>query len=276
MKRNFRIGSTSYVYPGDIMSNVRQLAGVVEDIELVLFEVDDYGTNLPDAAAIAELNALASANDLTFTVHLPLDLRFGDANSFDKARRAIEATRALDPFAFVMHLDGEALIPHPSDPRGGISTSGRALVNRPSPEMIAQWQGDASRALAQIVEWVGTAARVCVENVEAWDPAHFRDLVARAGASRCVDIGHLWLERRDPVPHLVENLARTRVVHLHGIGSRDHQSLRHVPPQELQVVVDTLLRADYAGVVTLEVFGADDFSTSFEVLQDALARSEGR
>lgn len=256
MKRHFRIGSTSYVYPGDIVPNVRRLAGVVDDVELVLFEVDDYGTNLPTAAAVAEMKALAQAKDLTFTVHMPLDLLFDDANSFDKARRAIEATRALDPFAIVMHLDG------------------RVLVNQSSADVIARWQGEASRALARLVEWVGDAPRVCVENVEAWDPAHFRDLVAHAGASRCVDVGHLWLQGSDPVRHLAENLPRTRVVHLHGVGSRDHQSLRHVPPDELQAVVDALLSAEYRGVVTLEVFGAEDFFSSMEILQSMLAREE--
>jgi adenosylcobalamin phosphodiesterase len=256
MRRNFRIGSTSYVYPDDIVSNVRQLVRVVEDVELVLFEVDDYGTNLPDTAAIAELNALARAHALTFTVHLPLDLRFGDVVSFDKARRAIDATRALVPFAYVMHLDG------------------RVLVGHPTPELIAAWQGDAARAVAQIVEWVGDAARLCVENVEGWDPAHFRDLGARDQVSRCVDIGHLWLQNRDPLPHLLENLPRTRVIHLHGIGTRDHQSLHHIPVEQLQPVVDALLREAYRGVVTLEVFGTDDFFTSLQVLQEALERSE--
>ena len=255
MRRNFRIGSTSYVYPDDIVPNVRQLAHLVQDVELVLFEVDDYGANLPDAAAIAELNTLARGNDLTYTVHLPLDLRFGDATSFDKAHRAIDATRPLNPFALVMHLDG------------------RVLVNQPTAETIARWQSDAAQAVAQIGEWVGDAPRVCVENVEAWDPGHFRDLVIRAGASRCIDIGHLWLQKCNPLPHLKENLSRTRVIHLHGIGSRDHQSLRHTPPGDLQAVVDTLLRADYDGVVTLEVFGIDDFFSSFQVLRDSLARS---
>ena len=38
----FRLGSTSYVYPDDILPNVQRLAqaGDVDDIELVLFEVE--------------------------------------------------------------------------------------------------------------------------------------------------------------------------------------------------------------------------------------------
>lgn len=255
MKRRFRVGSTSYVYPDDILPNVRQLAPLVDDVELVLFEVDDYGSNLPNTEAIAELDALAEANDLTYTVHLPLDLGFGNARSFDKARRAIEATRALDPFAFVLHLEG------------------RALLNQPSLEAIKGWQTSAGEALAQVVTWVGDPQRVCVENVEAWDPRHFRNLVEHAGASRCVDIGHLWLQKCDPLEHLADSLPWTRVVHLHGVGSRDHQSLIYVSPEKLQAVADALLLEDYRGVLTLEVFSAEDFFTSLEALRAALARS---
>lgn len=256
MKRHFRIGSTSYVYPDDILPNVRRLAGVVEDVELVLFEVDEYGSNLPSAESVVELNRLARAHEMTFTVHLPLDLRFGDAASMDKARRAIDTTRLLNPFAYVMHLDG------------------RVLLGQPNVETIAQWEVNAELALEQIVSWVGEKSRVCVENVEAWDPAHFGALVARADVSRCVDIGHYWLNHSDPLPHLKENLPRTCVVHIHGVGSRDHQSLRHMPAEQLDAVVGLLLSEDYRGVVTLEVFGTEDFFTSLEALQDAIGRSE--
>jgi hypothetical protein len=71
----FRLGTTSYVLPADILPNVRFLAGKVQDVELVLFEVDDGPNNLPPPHVIAELAALAEAHALTFTVHLPLDLR---------------------------------------------------------------------------------------------------------------------------------------------------------------------------------------------------------
>jgi len=43
----FRLGTTSYVIPADILANVRHLAGKVQDVELVLFEVDDGPNNLP-------------------------------------------------------------------------------------------------------------------------------------------------------------------------------------------------------------------------------------
>ncbi|HEX9075693.1 MAG TPA: cobamide remodeling phosphodiesterase CbiR, partial [Anaerolineae bacterium] len=114
MKRKFRLGSTSYVYPDNILPNARQLAPVVDDIELVLFQVDDYGTNLPDAAAIAELNALARDHALTYTVHLPIDLDWRDARTFEKIYYCLDATRALYPFAYILHLDGRMLMGQPA------------------------------------------------------------------------------------------------------------------------------------------------------------------
>ena len=107
----FRLGSTSYVIPADILPNVRQLGPLVDDVELVLFEVDE-GSNLPSPAVIESLGELAQAHGLTYTVHLPLDLRLAAADdvwrhpSMEKARRVVRATRALEPWAYVVHLDG--------------------------------------------------------------------------------------------------------------------------------------------------------------------------
>ncbi|MBI5034197.1 MAG: sugar phosphate isomerase/epimerase [Chloroflexi bacterium] len=249
MKRTFRLGSTSYVYPDDILPNVRQLAAQVDDIELVLFEVDDYGSNLPDAVVIAELNALARDNDLTYTVHLPIDLDWRDARSLDKICRAIDATHAPSPFAYVLHLDG------------------RPLLGKPSHEILEQWQAETASALDKILERV-EPTRLCVENIEKWPPEYFAPLVAAKNLSRCVDIGHLWVQQRDPVEHLQEHIARTRVIHLHGVGMRDHQSLAKQAKSEVVRVLDFLAQKNYVGVLTLEVFDLDDFSSSKRIVEE--------
>jgi sugar phosphate isomerase/epimerase len=248
----FRIGSTSYVYPDDILPNARALAPIVDDIELVLFEVDEGdaagASNLPTRHDIAELRTIARDNGLSYTVHLPLNLRFGDAVAFDKARRAIQATRNLEPYAYVMHLDS------------------RALVTPGSADERSAWQRDAGQALAQVVSWVGDPRLVCVENLEGWDPEILTESVLDRDVSRCIDVGHLWVDHRDPLPHLRAHLDRTRVIHLHGIGTRDHQSLVHTPEPEVRRVIRFLLDRSYEGVVTLEVFGVEDFFSSREVL----------
>ena len=74
----FRVGTTSYIIPADILPNVQYLAPRVDDVQLVLFETDEYGSNLPDAALRGQLVELGARHGMTYTVHLPLDLRLGD------------------------------------------------------------------------------------------------------------------------------------------------------------------------------------------------------
>ena len=254
----FRLGTTSYIWPDGILPNVIRLAPLVDDVELVLFESDEYGSNLPDPAVIVELRQLARAHDLTYTVHLPLDLRLADDDSarhpsLKKARLVIERTRVLDPFAYVVHLDGQVI------PSGASETE------------LARWQSQAVRSLEQVAGWAGDPRLVCVENLENYDPAALTLVLDATLVSRCVDVGHFWLQRRDPLPHLQEWQARTHVVHLHGVGERDHQSLAMMPPDMLDPVAMHLLQ-NMRGVVTMEIFGVDDFFASIAALEAAVKR----
>lgn len=252
----FRLGTTSYIIPADILLNVQYLADKVQDVELVLFEVDDGPNNLPMPEVIDELIELADEHDLTYTVHLPLDLHLGaDGDeqhvSLIKARTLIERTRALKPWAYVMHLDG------------------REVKDKPTAEALARWQTQSQRALELVAEWAGGTNRVAVENLERYPLDFISPVLDQLPVGRCVDVGHLWLDGHDPVPYLREALPRTRVIHLHGIVERDHQSLVHMLPEQIDPVIGLLLHQKYAGVLTLEIFGEDDFYSSVA----ALARS---
>jgi sugar phosphate isomerase/epimerase len=259
----FRIGTTSYIIPDDILPNVRFLAPQVDDVQLILFETDEYGSNLPDAALCAQLVALAAAHDLTYTVHLPLDLRLGDGGeethiSLVKARRVIEATRALHPYAYTLHLDGRALtIPRSSQEE--------------RQDVLHRWQETGRRALEIVCGWLEEPARLCVENLEGWDPEAFAPVVAALPVSRTIDIGHLWLQKADPLEHLARWIDRARVIHLHGIAARDHASLGHMPAERLDPVL-AFLAARFSGVLTLEVFSQADLESSLAALRASLAR----
>jgi sugar phosphate isomerase/epimerase len=250
----FRVGSTSYVYPDDILPNVERLTeqGDVDDIELILFEVDDGPNNLPDEKTIQQLIDLAAAHWLTYTVHLPLDLQLGADGaaqhvSLVKAERVIKITQPLLPLAYVFHLDG-----------AGIAEPG--------------WVDRALRALDIVIGWVQQPEMLAVENLESWEPAYLDPVLAARPISRTTDIGHFWKQARDPLIVLDEWLPRTRVIHIHGLGERDHKSLALMPPETLDPVVAKLLAADYRGVVTLEVFETSDFFSSRKALLESAAR----
>lgn len=250
----FRLGTSSYIIPADILPNAHYLAGKVKDIELILFEVDDGPTNLPSPNVVEELAQIAHEQDLTYTVHLPLDLKLGDDGSerdisLVKAKRVIECTRGLDPWAYVLHLDG------------------RSVRTSTDTALITRWQDHSVRALEIVSEWAGGAEKLAVENLETYPLDFIQPVLDRVPVSRCVDIGHLWLDGHDPIPYLQIAMPRTRVIHIHGIAERDHRSLSFMPQEKVRAVWDELLRVKYAGVLTLEIFSEEDFLSSMEVIE---------
>ena len=251
----FRIGTTSYIIPDDILPNVRWLAGKVQDIELVLFDVDEY-CNIPDEAQAAELTGLAKANSLSYTVHLPLNLNFSDNDrdiSIEKAMKVINGTRMLHPLAYVCHLEC------------------KDIPEKEGPDLY-NWQAQRARAVNALSAESGIRAAFAIENLESY-PIEWNESVIRScGTHVCLDIGHLFLQKRDPVPVMRKWLPLTSVVHLHGVGTRDHQSLSHMPIKLIQTVIDELYLANYRGVVTLEIFNEADFQSSLEIVMDCAAR----
>jgi sugar phosphate isomerase/epimerase len=90
--------------------------------------------------------------------------------------------------------------------------------------------------------------------------------------SRCIDIGHLWYDDYDPIPYLKKHIDRAKVLHIHGVSGRDHKSLSHVPFDELYRVIQFVSHSGFQGVMTVEVFGEEDFRTSMRAIQNVLVR----
>lgn len=244
----FRIGTTSYILPDDILPNVRFLADRVEDVELVLFEVDEGASNLPSPQVVRELGRIGKRSGLSYTVHLPLDLVLSAADgerhaSMVKAKKVIERTRALEPWVYVLHLDGQ---------QSGLD---------------GDWVSRAASSLWAVSQWAGGPEKLAVENLEGYPPGLIDPVLQEVPASRCVDVGHLWLDGQDPIPYLERSLNRTRVVHIHGVAKRDHSSLEHVDRAELERVAQLLVQRQFKGVLTIEVFSWADLHTSLERLR---------
>lgn len=259
----FRIGATSYVIEDDLLSNARYLAPIVQDMQLVLFDLRDGPSNLPDAATVAALAEIGAMQDLSYTVHLLDDLRcdpqLGARDpSLVSARRLIDMTRDLAPWAWVGHLDG-----------GVMHAAGFPETT------LAAWSAQAASAVSQVEAAIGAPGLLAVENLEGYPGNFVMPVVEGTSAARCVDVGHLWLDGCDPLPYLQVARLRCRVVHLHGVATRDHASLAHTPADRLDCVIHWLIDECYSGVLTLEVFGSEDFWSSLAVLEQSLQRYQG-
>ncbi len=262
----FRIGTTSYIVPDDLLPNAEFLAPQVQDMQLVLFDVPGGPSNLPSPAVITALAVLGRASDLTYTVHLIHDVRLLDDDgtpsvALAKAQQVIDLTLPLDPVAWVCHLDGRSVRHLPSDSQQWMT-----------------WSMQTATALAQVCAWAGEGGRVAVENLEGYPPDFVVPVVARTPAGRCLDVGHLWLDGVDPLPHLEAALPQLRVLHLHGVEPQhrtDHRSLAHADPSQLDAVVGRLVAAGFSGVVCLEIFEEEDFHSSLTAFAESVRRVRG-
>jgi sugar phosphate isomerase/epimerase len=248
----FRPGCTSYVLPADIEPNVRFMAPLVDDVELVLFESESFA-NLPSPGTIDVLSELGREHDVTYTVHFPLDAHCGSPERKERERfirqalKIIELTAPLNAYAFIVHLEG--------------------LGQPDNSAELRRWTSDCRETCARLVRRSGIPAeRFAVENL-GYRPRLHGDVVDELGLSHCLDVGHLWMGDGDWSTYAHEVLERTRVVHLHGIhDGRDHTSLAKTPSENVALFSNILRGSTYGGVVTLEVFNEHDTFESLEVL----------
>jgi sugar phosphate isomerase/epimerase len=252
----FRFGTTSYIIPADIKPNVEFLKDKVDDIELVLFESDEY-SNLPADEDIRDLAALAAGSGLTYSVHLPLDVYLGNENrnvrelSVKKCLRVIELCRLLPKSAYVMHFEAGP----------GVS------INDFIPGERARFVKNIGESVGMLLKESGEEpGSFCAENLNypfelVWP------VVEERGLSVTLDVGHLEFYGFPVESHLDRYLPRARVLHMHGtLDGKDHNSLACMKPETLAMVIRALREEGGEKVFTMEIFSEEDFLISCEVM----------
>ncbi|MCD6353540.1 MAG: sugar phosphate isomerase/epimerase [Proteobacteria bacterium] len=250
----FRLGTTSYIIPADIIPNVEYLADKVDDIELILFESDEI-SNLPDHQTVERLQNLAVENDLTYTVHLPLDINLGDPDeterrkSISKCLRVIRLMESVDPFAYIIHFHGEQRSKNPAAD-------------------LKRWQENLKRSVNELLKSNIASHSLCVETLD-YPFELVEPIVYDYDLSICLDIGHLLLYGLPYRDYLDRYFEKTRVVHLHGIiNGKDHRNISSIRKDQLSLLLSHL-SCQRAGsrVVSLEIFNENDFKVSLDILK---------
>ncbi len=245
-----RLGATSFVIPDDIIPNAHFLRDRFDDIELLVFEYNETHSPLPSVDTVDELSSLAKDHDLTYTVHLPLDLNLLDVNYATGSQRALEVIerfRPLSPVGYILHLDGPSSgLSIQREINTGIESVQTLCNTMPEPELL------------------------CLENLENQPMKFISSILSETPCSMCLDIGHLWKTGADPIIWIDHFCDRIRVIHLHGIYKRDHKDLTHVEPDSLRNLLKKL-GDSFRGVLTIEVFNQWDLNKSLLALSNALA-----
>jgi len=249
----FRLGATSFVIPDDIIPNVRRVADLVDDVEILFFEDADKAS-LPSQATIKDLARIASDEALSYTVHLPLDLGVGSLTeatrrrSVAQALHMIELVAPLSPLRYIVHFPDE---------------TGKA---EPCPEM-RQWHAALTRSMSAILKSGVPTRALCIETL-SYPFEIIKEILVEHDLGICLDVGHLLLAGRSPEVHFDRYADRIEVIHLHAvIDGKDHHALSAMDTGMVSVMMRKLSARDMRDcVVTLEVFKEEYLRQSLSIM----------
>ena len=249
-KRRFpwRLGATSCVLPADIMTNVRALAPLVDDVQLLFFE-SAAKSRLAQPFDVQVLREIAEAHGLSYTVHLPTDLALGASARVERQEGIAEILRLMAQLA----------------PLGALSFDLHLLREPDLPD--AAWLENLAASLEELSGALGAEKRlVAVENIE-YAFGLVAPLVEEYGFPVCLDFGHLVHYGHD-LEEGLGVLPRVRHLHYHGVqDGRDHQALTDA--EQAGMLGRRLTEVGYDGVVTLEMYNLEKLKGSLALLDTA-------
>jgi sugar phosphate isomerase/epimerase len=249
-----RLGTTSYIIPDNIIPNARYLADKVDDIQLILFQSEDI--SLPTDEDVRILQEIAEGNDLTYSIHFPLDTVLGAeeplrSQSVEKHIEIINTTLPLAPSAYIVHFN--------SDDKAH-------QAGTPSDDM-ARWLANNRKSMEEILAAVNVPSKeFCVETL-SFPLDLVDDIIEDLNLSVCLDIGHLIVNGYSVEEHLDRYLDKTKSIHLHGTsGSNDHLDLSHLNPKVFDLLLPRITERDLN--LTVEVFNEENFLKSMKTLEE--------
>ncbi len=247
----FRIGTTSFIYPDNYVQNVKMLGPFLDEIELLFFE-SHYENSLPSTREIQELKNLADGLNLSYNIHLPIDISLGDSDpsirmhAVDTLKRFLERTRPLSPTTNTLHL-----------------VPGEKMNQQDS---LKQWQDSIYRSMEELIGKDIHGRDISVENL--FYPIELVEtIIMDFHLSVCLDIGHLIIYKADIEKTFDAWLEKTAIIHLHGAkGGQDHLSLVHMPPKQMETIIKQLFQ--FSGTVSIEVFSFPEIYKSLDFLEN--------
>jgi sugar phosphate isomerase/epimerase len=239
----FRLGTTSFIYPAGYASNVRKLAPLVDEIELLLFE----SNHLPSRDDINELQSLAQVHNITYNVHLPMDIDMAAdrpamrRQSVSLIAKAMDRVAPLHPTTQTLHL------PFNQSPQDF--------------ERVDEWQSRSMESITWLLDTTGVAAnKISIETLD-FPPDWLLPIVEMLDLSVCVDVGHLILYGFDLKKVLDKFAARTTILHLHGVSAgRDHLAVGRIKLGDRKTISRYLI--NFKESVSIEVFSLSHLKES--------------
>ncbi len=252
--RQFRLGTTSFIFPDHIIPNVEQLGPYFDEIELLIFESQPKDV-LPSEDRVKELFELSQTLDLAYNIHLPIDISI-TCDRLDERKKAVDTLSEviqlfspLKPSTYTLHLDMPENVKKDSD-------------------SFHKWSDNTHQGLGALLNHVSNPGLISIETLD-YPFSIIEPMIEEFNLSVCMDIGHLVKYGYNLLETYGTNQNRTAVIHLHGVDFKtnkikDHTSLDKLPEETFKEIVTILRR--FEGVVSLEVFNLKNLNDSLKSL----------
>ena len=246
----WRLGTTSFIVPAGMNENVRLLSTLVDDVQLLFFE-SRANSELEHPLDINSLKWLAGDHDLSYTVHLPIDLHLG---SHSRRIRDEAITEIIDlmtklaplaPSCFDLHLLRELNVAE------------------------SQWLDCLNDSLGELADRLGDErGKIAIENID-YPFQSVRSLVLNHGFSLCLDFGH-GLRYGEDLEQMLNYIPQAAHIHYHGAAEgRDHLAVDSHQDEMSVGLAEKLSDYCFSGVVTLEVYSLERLKESYQTLAKA-------
>lgn len=242
----FRLATTSFIYPDHMAPNVRMLGPFVDEVELLFFE-SSHPDSLPRQAEIRELAELAVEHQITYNIHLPLDLSLTHRSparrdtAIETLKTIFELAAPLAPSTWTLHVPVEDAANNFQD-----------------------WHDRAAQSLSRLCPGHVAGADLSVETL-SYPLEWIADIIAVLDLSICLDIGHMSVHGMDWEDFYQKFADRIPIIHLYGFETtHSHLGLDRLPFDIRRSVAATL--ENFTGTVCLEVFSYEHLEASLKIL----------
>ncbi|GAB6177238.1 cobamide remodeling phosphodiesterase CbiR [Desulfobaculum senezii] len=233
------LAAPSSVIPAGVAENCCHLEGTFPEVALLFFESQSCLEYTPQ-----DLPPWLAGLDLSYHVHLPLDLPWGEGADAAWAivQELVEKAAYLSPRAYVLHPPADA------------ATMGR---------FAELWRGAGY-----------DPADLLLENIDTCNLRAHLPYVAQWGVSLCLDLGHMLAYEQEFLADEVDYGA-VRMLHLNAPGENG----RHLPLTALDDNGRALLQKQLDAlrpdaVITVELFTERDVMDSAHVLLTMLGEDQ--
>ncbi|MBF0203438.1 MAG: TIM barrel protein, partial [Desulfamplus sp.] len=265
----FKLATTSFIYPDRIVPNVIKLGSFFDEIELLIFESrpfipkgdingtlnSDKAINvLPSSKEIKQLSDLSQNLDVTYNIHLPVDVSLTDKSkskrhvAIDTIKRVIELCAPLNPSTHTLHLEFNIDFPDYFAVQGVLIQDGQSCNNCGKAAYVHQefqsnknlsnaayvrqgylnrwdeleqdylhrWRDLAGESLEKLSSFLSDPSIISIETLN-YPFKYIDDIIEACGMSVCIDAGHLIRYGYSIEEVFQKHKTRIPLIHLHGV-----------------------------------------------------------